>query len=258
MTSTGRDYLTGPATRDRCTSNQPISARFSQATRGQVTQPLTNSAGRGNFPVIPQTNFPVIPTNKKKNRPVMFLHQKYEMSQMATARVLVIDDEPVFLHAVSKALDKHGYDVLAADGPRQALEIIRNHRPLDVVISDVGMPEMRGTELVRVIAQLLPQTASILMTGGIVHPADVPEGVHLLRKPFSTPDLIAAVQEAIAHSVDLRAKLRALIERCAELRAEARLLRSESNQVVRQSRLKMEQLNRKLRTAMEEAGSSLT
>jgi FixJ family two-component response regulator len=62
------------------------------------------------------------------------------------------------------------------------------------------MPEMRGTDLIREIAQVAPQAAFILMTGGPVDPADVPAGVHLIRKPFSTPDLVAAIQRAIASS----------------------------------------------------------
>jgi CheY-like chemotaxis protein len=88
------------------------------------------------------------------------------------------------------------------NGPSQALEAIWNKRPIDVVLSDVMMPEMRGTELVREIPSILPQTACILMTGSELDPADVPEGVYLVFKPVSTPNLIAAIQAAIARSAE--------------------------------------------------------
>jgi CheY-like chemotaxis protein len=56
----------------------------------------------------------------------------------------------------------------------EALELLRNQPPVQVAISDVGMPEMQGMELVREVARLSPQTASVLMTGLSGDLADVP------------------------------------------------------------------------------------
>jgi DNA-binding NtrC family response regulator len=131
--------------------------------------------------------------------------EEREFSKMATARILIVDDEVSYLDALSRTLSRQGYDVLPAAGPRQALEIIRNTPPVDVVVSDVMMPEIRGTDLVREVAQTSPQTACILMTGGAVDWADIPQGVPVLRKPLSTGDLIVAVQHAAARSARLRA-----------------------------------------------------
>jgi two-component system OmpR family response regulator len=64
----------------------------------------------------------------------------------AAAKVLVVDDEPPVLEVVAQILRDGGYEVLPASGPRQAFEIIRNQSPIDVVVSDVSMPEMRSTE----------------------------------------------------------------------------------------------------------------
>ena len=69
------------------------------------------------------------------------------------------------------------------------------------------MPEMRGTDLVREVAEKYPQIACVLMTGGTVDSADVPP-LSLFRKPLSKQDLIALVEEAIARSAELKAKLR--------------------------------------------------
>ena len=145
---------------------------------------------------------------------------------MATARILVVDDEPVFLGAVAKNLSRRGYDVRAANRPSAALELVRHDGfACDVVLSDLDMPEMRGTDLVREITQLLPQTACLIMTGKAFDTADVPASVQVLRKPFLTVDLIAAVQLALSRSAELSPKLQESIERSAELHDEsARLI----------------------------------
>jgi DNA-binding NtrC family response regulator len=122
--------------------------------------------------------------------------------KLATARVVIVDDEELFLNATSRILSRAGYEVLPASRPHQALEIIRN-APIDLVISDVVMPEMRGTELVRKIGRIRPGTARLLITGGLIDPAEVPEGVPLLRKPFSTAELISAASAALERSAQI-------------------------------------------------------
>ena len=121
---------------------------------------------------------------------------------MPAERIVIVDDDPLFLEVVTSILKCAGYEVLSAAGPRDALEIIRNNPPVHLVVSDVVMPEMRGTELVREIVRLSPQTARMLMTGSAqTFLEDVPDGVPLLRKPFTGERLISAVQTALARSV---------------------------------------------------------
>src|SRR5215469_14610660 len=81
------------------------------------------------------------------------------IAAMATARVLIVDDEPFQLNAFTKILSRSGYEAIAAGGALQALEIVRGRLPIDVVLSDVNMPGMPGTELIRAIGQLSPGSA---------------------------------------------------------------------------------------------------
>ena len=104
----------------------------------------------------------------------------------AAARVLVVDDDALMLASVSQMLSRQGYEVLSASGPRQALEIVRTPPPFQLVLSDVAMPEMQGDQLIAEVFRLSPQTVGLLMTGDFTGPPDVPEGVAVLRKPFST------------------------------------------------------------------------
>jgi two-component system, cell cycle sensor histidine kinase and response regulator CckA len=125
---------------------------------------------------------------------------------VASARVLIVDDEPLLLEAYARTLRRNGYDVLPVSRPSQALEIVRSHRRIDVVLSDVMMPEMCGPDLVREVGYLSPETACILITGAVAGSLERPPDVPLLRKPFSQRDVIVAVEEAIARSARLRAK----------------------------------------------------
>ena len=65
------------------------------------------------------------------------------------ATVLVVDDEPIVLEFVARALDRSGYDVLRASGSRQALEIVGRRPRVDLVLTDWQLPGMNGVELVR-------------------------------------------------------------------------------------------------------------
>jgi CheY-like chemotaxis protein len=117
---------------------------------------------------------------------------------MSTARILVVDDNTVMLDAISRMLRVKGYDVLSAASPRQALEIVRDSPPIHLVVADFLMPDMQGTQLVREVLRLSPQTAGVLMTGYVPSALDVPDGVALLTKPFTSEKLFRAIQAALA------------------------------------------------------------
>ena len=123
------------------------------------------------------------------------------------------------LASVSKMLSRQGYEVLPAFRSRQALEIVRTPPPVQLILSDVAMPEMPGTQLIVEVLRLSPQTAGLLMTGDVVNPPDVPEGVAVIKKPFSTVELILAVHSTLAQTAELHGRMRDLAERNKQLRS---------------------------------------
>jgi CheY-like chemotaxis protein len=123
--------------------------------------------------------------------------EEVEAYEKAAVNFLLVDDDSAFLEPLSKLLVRQGYEVFAVTSPRQALEIVREHAGIDVVVSDVDMPEMRGTELLREIGKISPRSVNLLMTGGMVDSAEVPVGVSLLKKPFPIKSLIAAIGGAL-------------------------------------------------------------
>jgi two-component system cell cycle sensor histidine kinase/response regulator CckA len=115
---------------------------------------------------------------------------------MATARVLVVDDEPLVLSVVSKALATRGYEIHAASSPGQALEAVERLPCFDLVVSDVIMPEMCGPELVRRIERICPEVGVVLMSGNL-RAEGIPERAVFLGKPFLLTDLYATVDKAL-------------------------------------------------------------
>ncbi|MEI8033385.1 MAG: response regulator [Chlorobiaceae bacterium] len=64
--------------------------------------------------------------------------------------ILLVDDEPCLLKLLKEVLEKNGYTVLPADTPMKALQLAELHRErIDLLLTDVVMPEMDGCELSR-------------------------------------------------------------------------------------------------------------
>ncbi len=115
---------------------------------------------------------------------------------MAGARILVVDDEPLVLRVVVTVLQKAGYDAVAVEGAEQALEAVDQRGKFDLVVSDVIMPGMCGTELASQIRNRHPSCAIMLMSG-CVSGERLPSGLPFIGKPFTAPDLLAAVSRAL-------------------------------------------------------------
>ena len=79
------------------------------------------------------------------------------------SRILLVDDSACFLHAASRVLRSHGYQVEAVIGPRLALDALGRER-FDLVVSDVNMPELDGFALASAVRALGLRTPTILVS----------------------------------------------------------------------------------------------
>jgi DNA-binding NtrC family response regulator len=80
------------------------------------------------------------------------------------ARLLIVDDEEQFVEALSERLSMRDYDVTTSLTGEDAIEKIKNYN-FDVVILDVRLPGIEGTEVLREIKNLKPLTEVIMLTG---------------------------------------------------------------------------------------------
>jgi PAS domain S-box-containing protein len=116
--------------------------------------------------------------------------------------VLVVEDEVAVRSLVSRILAKAGFRVIEAGGGGDALALFERHAgEVDLVLTDVIMPQMSGKAVAGAIATQKPGQRVVYMSGytdDIIAPHGVLEaGVMLLHKPFSEADLLKIVQRAM-------------------------------------------------------------
>jgi two-component system cell cycle sensor histidine kinase/response regulator CckA len=109
--------------------------------------------------------------------------------------VLVVEDDELVRDLTLRRLSKCGYEVLVAAGPIQALELVRRHTgPLDVVVTDMVMPDMNGRQLYAELCKLRPGLRVLFMSGYpgdtlAQHGGTLDEGLQFVQKPFTVADL---------------------------------------------------------------------
>lgn len=121
-------------------------------------------------------------------------------SPLSPARLLIVDDEPHIRSALSKALSLLGYMVDEADGGAAALARLQE-REYDLMVLDMRMPDMDGTEVMQQVRQFQPELLIIILTGHAslenAIAAIKSEAVDYLLKPVSTHEIAEAVQRAL-------------------------------------------------------------
>ncbi|OHC66453.1 MAG: hypothetical protein A2040_15540 [Rhodocyclales bacterium GWA2_65_19] len=114
--------------------------------------------------------------------------------------LLLVDDEPNILSALKRLLRRDGYEILTAEGPQAAFELLARHA-VQVIVSDQRMPEMNGTEFLERAKRLYPNTVRIILSGytdidSITEAINRGAIYHFLTKPWDDDTLRAQVREA--------------------------------------------------------------
>jgi len=114
-----------------------------------------------------------------------------------TQTILFVDDEDLLLTMGQMVLSSYGYTVLTANNGLKALEIFsQSKKKIDLVITDLVMPNMSGRELTEQIRRVAPQTR-ILWCSGYVRASTPEETDRYLQKPFTSQDLLRKVKQVL-------------------------------------------------------------
>ncbi len=117
-------------------------------------------------------------------------------------RILLVDDEPAVLRALSVALDANGYDVAAATTGEIAVRKAAN-AAADVVLLDLGLPGIDGLEVIRRLRAFLPTTPIVVVSAwgdDETKVAALDLGADdYVTKPFALPEVLARVRVALRH-----------------------------------------------------------
>ncbi|HSE03004.1 MAG TPA: response regulator [Methylomirabilota bacterium] len=109
--------------------------------------------------------------------------------------ILVVDDEDDIRAVVRQMLSREGYVVLDAADPNQALRLAAQ-APVDLLLTDVVMPLMRGTELAQRLLTVVPSAKVLLMSAYKV--AEIAASGHpFIAKPFTPAELAEKVRRVL-------------------------------------------------------------
>lgn len=116
--------------------------------------------------------------------------------------ILLVEDERAILRMTATMLQGLGYSVIAANSVQRALQAAQESAgPIDLLLSDIIMPQMNGWELANAIAPFQPTMKWLFMSGYtanvISRQGAITEGLHFIQKPFSKNDLAAKIREAL-------------------------------------------------------------
>jgi CheY-like chemotaxis protein len=116
--------------------------------------------------------------------------------------VLLVEDEELVRALSERTLRSHGYNVLSAPHGPAALELLQRHDgPIQLLLTDVVMPQMSGKDLADAVTRRHPSARVLYMTGytedTIVHHGVLDNGVSLLQKPFTPAGMARRVREVL-------------------------------------------------------------
>ncbi len=128
--------------------------------------------------------------------------------------ILLVEDEPDVLNIATIMLERHGYHVITAQKPNEALRVARAHAGrIHLLMTDVVMPEMNGRVLAEQLMVLYPDMKLLFMSGYtadvIAHHGVLDHGIDFIQKPFSRQDLVAKVTEVLHRNKDYFSDVRA-------------------------------------------------
>lgn len=118
--------------------------------------------------------------------------------------VLVVEDEDMVRSLIVTLLEELGYVPIQAPGADAAIAQLQSDQPIDLLITDVGLPGMNGRQLAEIARTHRPQLPVLFVTGyapnATVRATFLEPGMDMLSKPFAMSDLAAKIGEMVARS----------------------------------------------------------
>jgi len=128
--------------------------------------------------------------------------EKASVSAEGSETILLVEDEPAILKMTKVMLERMGYAVIATKAPGEAIRLAQEHQgQIDLLITDVVMPEMNGRDLARNLMSIYPDIKHLFISGYtaniIAHRGMLDDSVNLIQKPFPMKELAAKIREVL-------------------------------------------------------------
>jgi CheY-like chemotaxis protein len=115
--------------------------------------------------------------------------------------VLVVDDEAAIRSVARRTLERFGYQVLVATDGADALRVFSEHHlEIDAVITDMNMPVMDGTSLIRALREIDPGVLVIGSSGFATDEASTGAGARFIHKPYTAQGLLEVLRDVFAQT----------------------------------------------------------
>ena len=113
------------------------------------------------------------------------------------AVVLFVDDDSLIGMSTVDMLEDLGHEVIGVDSGAQALDVLRDGRKIDLLITDFSMPKMNGAQLAKAARQLRPELPILIATGYAELPQEAEIDIPRLGKPYQQDQLAAAIAKVL-------------------------------------------------------------
>jgi CheY-like chemotaxis protein len=124
------------------------------------------------------------------------------LNSVGTETILLVEDEPMVRELAKEVLEEYGYQVMTAANGRAGLQVCQDFPDkIDLIVTDVVMPQMSGRELAEKARSLRPNTQVLYMSGftddAIVRHGVIADDFCFIQKPFSPDALAKKVREIL-------------------------------------------------------------
>lgn len=114
-----------------------------------------------------------------------------------TAPLLVVEDDDIVRTLMVDVLQELGYEVKDSEDGKSALELLSNpQQHFALLLTDIGLPDMNGTELAEKARDLRP-LLPVLFASGYADAAKIPDGMHMIGKPFTIDALKVKLEKIL-------------------------------------------------------------
>jgi len=124
-------------------------------------------------------------------------HIRPSAANSAKMTILIVDDDPLIAMSTVDMLEDLGHEVVGAQSGAQALEVLQNNRPFDLLITDFSMPKMTGVQLARAVREMRPELPILLATGYAELPAGSDLDLPRIGKPYLQEQLAVEIGKVV-------------------------------------------------------------